>query len=104
LEFGKGDKVMVGMTSDEGEKYEFETPVKPEGKIEDWMNKVDDEMKATLTLFAKKGVFNYAKTDRIEWINQQVGMIGLLGTQIWWTFAVEDVFAQVQRGNKHAMK
>jgi hypothetical protein len=52
---------MIGMVSDEGEKYEFETPVKPEGKIEDWMNRVDDEMKATLTLFAKKGVYNYAK-------------------------------------------
>jgi dynein heavy chain len=31
-------------------------------------------------------------------------MIALLGTQIWWTFAVEDVFVQVSKGNKHAMK
>jgi len=31
-------------------------------------------------------------------------MIALLGTQIWWTFAVEDVFVQVGKGNKHAMK
>lgn len=41
---------MIGMTSDEGESYEFETPVKPEGNVEDWMNKVDDEMKDTLTI------------------------------------------------------
>jgi len=95
---------MIGMTSDEGEEWEFEVPVKPEGSVEDWMNKVDDEMKSSLTLMAKKSVFNYAKTDRIEWICDQIGMIALLGTQIWWTFAVEDVFVQVGRGNKHAMK
>jgi len=95
---------MIGMMSDEGEEWEFETPVKPDGNVEDWMNKVDDEMKDSLTLLAKKAVFNYAKTDRIEWISQQIGMIALLGTQIWWTFAVEDVFVQVGKGSKHAMK
>jgi len=31
-------------------------------------------------------------------------MIALLGTQIWWTFQIEDVFRRVQGGNKHAMK
>ena len=30
------------MQSDEGEKFDFRTPVKPEGAVEDWMNKVDD--------------------------------------------------------------
>jgi dynein heavy chain len=104
LTFGKGDKQMIGMVSDEGESFEFETPVKPEGKIEDWMNKIDDEMKDTLTLMAKKSTFEYAKTDRLEWIRMYVGMITLLGTQIWWTFAVEDVFRLVAKGDKHAMK
>jgi hypothetical protein len=36
------------MKSDEGECYDFETPVKPEGAVEDWMNKIDNEMKKTL--------------------------------------------------------
>ncbi len=31
-------------------------------------------------------------------------MIALCGTQILWTFAVEDVFRRVAAGNKHAMK
>jgi len=95
---------MVGMVSDEGEEWDFETPIKPEGNVEDWMNKVDEEMKDSLTTMTKRAVFNYAKTDRIEWIKDQIGMIALLGTQIWWTFAVEDVFRQVGGGNKHAMK
>lgn len=31
-------------------------------------------------------------------------MIALVGTQIWWTFSVEDVFRRVASGDKHAMK
>lgn len=68
------------------------------------MCKIDDEMKRTLNIQAKRGVFFYAKEDRIDWIKQQLGMIALVGTQVWWTFAVEDVFKQVAKGNKHAMK
>lgn len=105
LTFGQGNKIITHMTSDEGEKYQFETPVKVEGvKVEDLMCKIDDEMKRTLNIHAKKGVFNYAKEDRIDWIKEQLGMIALVGTQIWWTFAVEDVFRQMANGNKHAMK
>ena len=96
-------KQAIGMTSDEGEYYDLETPVKCEGNVEDWMNKVDDEMKATLTLIAKKAVFNYAKNDRLEWIKGEIGMVAVLGTQIWWTFSIEDVFERVGK-NKHAMK
>ena len=35
--FGKGVKLMLGMVSDESEEYAFETPIKPEGKIEEWL-------------------------------------------------------------------
>lgn len=66
--FGKGDKFLTGMVSDEGEEYEFETPVKPEGNVEDWMTKVDEEMKSTLQLMTKKAVYEYAKEERIKWI------------------------------------
>ena len=55
-------------------------------------------------MLSKKAVFNYARSDRIEWIKEQIGMVALLGTQIWWTFAVEDVFHRVARGDKHALK
>ena len=68
LTFGQGNKIITHMTSDEGEKYQFEAPVKPEGKVEEWMCRIDYEMKRTLTVIAKRGVYNYAKEDRIEWI------------------------------------
>jgi dynein heavy chain len=31
-------------------------------------------------------------------------MVALVGTQIWWTFSVEDVFNRVAKGDKHALK
>lgn len=68
------------MTSDEGEMYDFEVPTKCEGNVEDWMNKVDQEMKSSLTLITKKAVFHYAKADRLEWIREQIGMVALVGT------------------------
>jgi dynein heavy chain, axonemal len=31
-------------------------------------------------------------------------MIGFFGTQIWWTFSIDDVFRRLAAGDKHAMK
>lgn len=31
-------------------------------------------------------------------------MVTIVGTQIWWTWRVEDVFDKVKEGNKYAMK
>jgi dynein heavy chain len=104
LTFGPGNKTITHMTSDEAEKYVFEQPVKVEGKVEELMCRIDDEMKRTLLVLAKRAVFFYAKEDRVEWIEKQLGQIAVVGTQIWWTFAVEDVFRQVAKGDKHAMK
>lgn len=28
----------------------------------------------------KKAVFNYAKSERIDWIREQIGMVALVGT------------------------
>jgi dynein heavy chain, axonemal len=66
--FGKGDKTILGMISDEGEKLDFENPTKPEGAVEDWMTKLDTEMKKTLLTITKKATFYYAKEDRQDWI------------------------------------
>jgi dynein heavy chain len=70
LIFGKGDKQVLGMISDEGEKYDFETPTKPEGAVEDWMNKIDNEMKKTIHTIVKRAVFYYAKEERMDWIKK----------------------------------
>lgn len=103
LIFGRGNQI-GGMISEEGESFNFLTPVKPEGPVESWMNKVDLMMKETLQQFTKEAVFYFSKTERIVWVKEQLGMVALAGSQIWWTWSVEDVFRRVKEGNKHAMK
>jgi len=42
--------------------------------------------------------------NRTKWILDNLGMVTLVGSQIWWTWETEDVFRRVREGNKHAMK
>ena len=105
LTFASNGKQITHMCSEEGEEYEFRTIVKPDEKIESWMNKVDEEMKRTLHYLTKKAVFEYAKTEREDWVQKHLGMVVLVGTQIWWTFAIEDVFKRIaEKGEAKAMK
>jgi len=73
LTFGPGAKTIEAMTSDEGETYSFVMPVKPDGNVEDWMGRVDDEMKRTLHYIVKEAVFFYARENRLDWIRKQIG-------------------------------
>jgi dynein heavy chain len=103
LRFENGGKLVTAMVSDEGEEYKFVMPVRPEGNVEDWMGRVDAEMKRTLHYYTKEAIFQYAREDRIDWIRKQIGMVSIIGTQVWWTFSVEDVFKRV-KNDKYAMK
>ena len=104
LTFGRGNKTVLGMTSAEGESFEFKDPCVAEGAVEVWMLGVEGEMRRTLLAIAKEGVFYYAMMARSQWILQQLGMMALVGSQIWWTWEVTDVFERVRAGNKLAMK
>lgn len=85
-------------------KYNFSNPVKPEGPVEIWMNRLDTEMITTLHRLTKEATYYFAESERIPWILDHIGMVTIVGTQIWWTWSVEDVFRRVKEGNKHAMK
>ena len=102
--FGRGNKTVTGMESSEGESYELRTPATTEGPVEVWMLGVEQEMRASLHTIAKEGVFYYATTKRTQWIQQNLGMVTLVGSQIWWTWETLDVFERVRKGDKHGMK
>ena len=104
LNFARGNKNVMGMTSSEGEKFDYRSVVSAEGPVETWMTAVEDQMKKTLYEIAKEAVFYYAETERTKWIRENLGMMTLLGSQVWWTWEVEDVFNRVRQGNKYAMK
>jgi dynein heavy chain len=100
----KGGRQVIGMESDEGEKFTLREQVKAEKPVEEWMTKVETEMMVSLKKITKEQVFHYAKTDRQQWVIENLSMTAIIGTQVWWTWRVEDVFRRVKDGNKHAMK
>jgi hypothetical protein len=59
-----------------------------EGPVETWMTACEDEMHSSLQLITKEGVFVYAQHPRTEWLKIVLGMVGLVGSQIWWTWEV----------------
>ncbi|KAJ3114591.1 Dynein heavy chain 10, axonemal [Phlyctochytrium bullatum] len=101
---GKNEKAIMGMSSSEGEVLDFRKIVPVEGRVEEWMSAVEAEMKKTNRAIHKEAVFYYASMDRIKWIYAYQGMVALAGSQVWWTFEVEDVFKKIKSGNKLAMK
>lgn len=100
----QNNKYISGMISDEGESYDFEEIIKPEGPVEEWMTQVEVQMRKTIKSLTKEGVYYFGKMEKNKWIEKYLGMIVLAGSKIWWTWKVEDVFRKVKEGNKYAMK
>ena len=101
-----GETLATAMISAEGEIMEFRKHVPAEGRVEEWMTAILDEMRSTNRLITKEALYYYGgegKT-RVEWMLGYQGMICLAGNQVWWTWEVEDVFNKVKKGAKVAMK
>ena len=109
LRFGTGanKNSALGMISGEAEEMLFKTPVLCEGKVEEWMTDILDEMRLSERLITKEAIFKYCDPSigsRSDWVAAYQGMVGLAGTQVWWTWETEDVFRKVAAGDKKAMK
>lgn len=104
MAFGRNNKFIESMGSVEKEAFNLKTAVPVEGPVEAWMLAAETEMVDTLRDTTKEGVFIYAEHERTKWLGLVLGMVGLVGSQIWWTWEVEDSFRQVYAGNKYAMK
>jgi dynein heavy chain len=89
MQFTRGNKSVEGMSSVEKEGFTCRTAVAIDGPVENWMTACEDEMHNSLKDITKEGVFIYAQHDRTEWLKIVLGMVGLVGSQIWWTWEVE---------------
>ncbi|XP_076453104.1 dynein axonemal heavy chain 10-like [Babylonia areolata] len=100
-----GEMLATGMKSAEGEVMEFRTNIAAEGRVEDWMTSVLEEMRRTNRLITKEAIFFYSyEKSRVDWMLEYQGMVCLAGNQVWWTWEVEDVFRKVKKGAKTALK
>lgn len=79
LQLNRG-KLVLGMESDEGEKFSFKEIQKAEKPVESWMTKVDIEMQATLKSITKEATFFYPSRERTDWILENLGMVSIVGT------------------------
>ena len=64
LRFGQGhsgEPMVNAMISGEGEEMDFRTAVVAEGRVEDWMTAVLNEMRRTNRLITKESIFRYCE-------------------------------------------
>lgn len=69
---GSGNEMMAGaMISSEGEVMDFRQPVAAEGRVEDWMTNVLNEMRRTNRLITKEAIYGYChETTRLGGNNE----------------------------------
>uniref|UniRef100_A0A8C4UNG2 Dynein axonemal heavy chain 10 n=1 Tax=Falco tinnunculus TaxID=100819 RepID=A0A8C4UNG2_FALTI len=99
------ETIATAMISAEGEVMDFRQAVAAKGRVENWMTAVLAEMRRTNRLLTKEAIFRYCEDrSRVDWMLLYQGMMVLAATQVWWTWEVEDVFREVKKGEKQAMK
>jgi dynein heavy chain len=79
------------MTSLEGEKVMFSTPINPLIKqVEDWMTDVESQMVASMKRELKQAVQVFNPEKKTEWVLEHPGQCVLNGSQVVWTHDVEE--------------
>ncbi|XP_028130568.2 dynein beta chain, ciliary-like [Diabrotica virgifera virgifera] len=100
-----GSKRAKAMKSKENEEIvPFVTMCDCTGKVEIWLNRVIDVMRATLHQQFSECVITYDEKPRELWINDYPAQPALCGTQIWWTTEVNLAFARLEEGYESALK
>ena len=56
-----GEKLVSAMISAEGEVMEFRKIIRAEGRVEDWMTAVLNEIRRTNRLITKEAIFRYCE-------------------------------------------
>jgi dynein heavy chain len=82
--FARGNKIVTALASSEGEGFSLRTHAPVDGPVETWMTGAETEMRASLRAITKEGVFKYASTPRLRWVEEHLGMVAVVGSQIWW--------------------
>ncbi|KAI9224346.1 dynein heavy chain and region D6 of dynein motor-domain-containing protein [Blastocladiella britannica] len=87
LEF-QPDQKITGMFSADGERVPFADPFYPKGNVEEWLLRVESEMKSSLRDVLRRAIAAYPSTKREEWVTQWPGQLVLAGSQVYFTAAV----------------
>ena len=88
----------IAMVSRETERIDFKRVVKHLSKVEEWLNKIQDEMRNTLARRLKEGnqQFPSEKAAKREWILDQPAQIVVTVDMIQWCSQTEEAINQMQ--------
>ena len=97
------DDEIKGMISREGEKIEFTRTLRPSGNVEDWLKKVQQEMRDTLLKRLKDGNKdittglgnNKIPTPREKWVLSHPAQVVTTIGMVIWCSTTEEVIGQM---------
>ncbi|KAJ3087451.1 Dynein heavy chain 1, axonemal [Quaeritorhiza haematococci] len=99
LEFQK-DREITAMFSAEGEKIPISEPFYPKGAVEEWLLKVEDQMRKSVKKIIMEGLAHYPLKPRTEWVLDWPGQVVLSVSQTYWTKEVTEALKTGQAGLK----
>lgn len=102
-------RVALGMYSKDGDEYvEFCRPFECAGAVENWLNRLVQLMRETLTDIMGKAKFTAdhweIERPRQEWLYDYPAQMALTASQVIWTEEVGSQFDAIADGNEQAMK
>ncbi|VDL18993.1 unnamed protein product [Hymenolepis diminuta] len=104
LDLMSNSKIAITMKAKDGELVKLSKECSLEGKVEVWLNRVLDEMRATLLYNLHQCVSNFEEHPRDQWIFNYPAQISLAGCQIGWAAEVNLNFAQLEEGYENSLK
>ncbi|VEL08808.1 unnamed protein product [Protopolystoma xenopodis] len=98
------DKVAISMGAKDGEIVVLSRECDLDGQVEVWLNRLLDEMRATMRHYLAEAVGSYEEKARDQWLFDFPAQVALAGSQIGWTVEVNLNFARLEEGYENALK
>jgi dynein heavy chain len=94
----EANNAITGMYSAEGEKITFggET-IQPSSMVEEWLVEVETFMFKSVERVGKESAADYARSDRVDWVQKWPGQIIILVGQMDWTSCLDTILEE--KGN-----
>ncbi|KAI9209204.1 dynein heavy chain and region D6 of dynein motor-domain-containing protein, partial [Polychytrium aggregatum] len=92
------DKQIVAMFSAEGERINLAEPFYPKGPVEEWLLRVEDQMRKSVKKVIMDGLASYHQKARTEWVLEWPGQCVLSASQTYWTKEVSDALKTGKAG------
>ncbi|KAI8841134.1 dynein heavy chain and region D6 of dynein motor-domain-containing protein [Chytriomyces cf. hyalinus JEL632] len=99
LEF-QPDKQITAIFSGEDERIDVAEPFYPKGAVEEWLLKVEDQMRKSVKKVIMEGLATYSLKPRTQWVLDYAGQAVIAVSQTYWTKEVSEALKTGQSGLK----